>query len=76
MKIREPVVVTGADGLLGRHMVNRLLREGVRVRALLMPGQNPDPHWTDGHYKQKAEVFFGDIRKPETLIAQIGRAHV
>lgn len=69
MKIREPVVVTGADGLLGRHMVNRLLREGVRVRALLMPGQNPDPHWTDGHYKQKAEVFFGDIRKPETLIA-------
>jgi len=45
MKIREPVVVTGADGLLGRHMVNRLLREGVRVRALLLPGQKPDPHW-------------------------------
>lgn len=31
-------LVTGADGLLGSHLVRRLLRQGLAVRAFVLPG--------------------------------------
>jgi len=61
-KIRQPVVVTGADGLLGRHMVNRLIQEKVSVRALLMPGQVADTGWP-----ASVEVFYGDLKDKSSL---------
>lgn len=65
MSIKQPVVVTGADGLLGKHIVNRLLRENIKVRPLLMTGQNPDAEWLSSSL---VEVFYGDVSKKETLI--------
>lgn len=35
-------LVTGANGFLGRSIVQRLLREGVAVRALVRPGRSVD----------------------------------
>ncbi|MFD2719158.1 NAD-dependent epimerase/dehydratase family protein [Hymenobacter monticola] len=37
------VLVTGANGFLGRHLVAELLRRGYPVRALVRPGSPPSP---------------------------------
>ncbi|GAB3575164.1 Rossmann-fold NAD(P)-binding domain-containing protein [Hymenobacter daeguensis] len=37
------VLVTGANGFLGRHVVAELLRRGYPVRALMRPGSPPGP---------------------------------
>ena len=33
-----PVLVTGAEGFIGSHLCSRLVREGARVAALVLPG--------------------------------------
>ena len=56
----KPILVTGATGRVGRHVVSQLLAEGTKVRAL---SRNPDktglPH--------EVEVVRGDLTMPETL---------
>ncbi|MEL7060149.1 MAG: NAD-dependent epimerase/dehydratase family protein [Acidobacteriota bacterium] len=37
----RPVVVTGAAGFIGRHLVASLLADSCRVRAFLLPGEAP-----------------------------------
>lgn len=39
----DPVLVTGATGFVGRHLLRRLVGEGRRVRALVRPGTDPGP---------------------------------
>ncbi len=39
------VLVTGADGFVGRHLVRRLLRDGHAVGATVRPGAPPVPEW-------------------------------
>ncbi len=39
----ESALVTGASGFVGRHLVARLLADGVRVTALLRPSSGPLP---------------------------------
>jgi nucleoside-diphosphate-sugar epimerase len=36
--IRNRVLVTGANGFIGRHLVDRLVRDGTNVRVLIRPG--------------------------------------
>lgn len=36
--MKQPVLLTGANGLLGAHLARELLRRGYRVRVLLRPG--------------------------------------
>lgn len=52
----SPAVVTGAAGFIGRHLVERLLVQGVDVRALLLPDE-PEPVSWGG----RAEVVRGDV---------------
>lgn len=40
MKSGSRALVTGADGLLGSHLVRRLLERGCTVRALIQPGSD------------------------------------
>jgi uncharacterized protein YbjT (DUF2867 family) len=56
----RPILVTGATGRAGRHVVAQLLAKDVAVRALV---RNPD---TAGLPPQ-VEVFRGDLTRPETL---------
>lgn len=61
------VLVTGADGFIGSHLVENLVRAGVTVRAFVLYNSFNSWGWLDecaadvrGHF----EVFAGDIRDP------------
>lgn len=54
------VLVTGANGFLGRHLVAELLRRGYRVRALVRAG--------NGRAARLVECWVGDICQPATLV--------
>jgi uncharacterized protein YbjT (DUF2867 family) len=54
------ILVTGATGNIGRHVVDRLMQAGVRVRALT---RNPEAaNLPDG-----VTIVQGDLDRPETL---------
>src|SRR4030095_7090166 len=56
------ILVTGATGNVGRHVVERLLRAGVHVRALT---RNP----ADANLPDTVEAVQGDLECPDTLPA-------
>ena len=57
---REKVLVSGATGFIGTHLIDALLREGYGVRALVRRRDGaPDP--------TRAELFQGDLRDPASL---------
>lgn len=61
------VLVTGADGFIGSHLVEALLREGAKVRAFVFYNSFNSWGWLDTLPKEtldKIEVFTGDIRDP------------
>jgi predicted dehydrogenase/nucleoside-diphosphate-sugar epimerase len=53
------VLVTGANGLIGRHLVRRLLQEGNRVRIFVR--RQPPPEFMND---RNIEVFLGDLGDP------------
>ncbi len=56
------VLITGGNGLLGRHLVSALQERGDSVRVLALPGE--DASWLEA---REVAVHRGDIRRPETL---------
>lgn len=59
------VLVTGADGFIGSHLVERLVREGFNVKALSQ--YNSFNYWgwlEDIDCQDKIEVLNGDVRDP------------
>ena len=58
----ETVLVTGANGFLGRHLVAELCRRGYFVRALLRPG-TPAPFPADWNIEYRE----ADLTQPATL---------
>jgi nucleoside-diphosphate-sugar epimerase len=56
------VLITGGNGLLGRHLVAALQDRGDSVRVLALPAE--DTRWLD---QRGVVVHRGDIRRPETL---------
>lgn len=61
------VLVTGADGFIGSHLTERLVREGFEVRAFVAYNSVGSWGWLDycePDVKGKFEVFAGDIRDP------------
>lgn len=52
------VLVTGADGFVGRHLVSRLLEEGHAVSAACRPGGEPPQRWSaEGHSRIQVVPF-------------------
>jgi len=61
------VLVTGADGFIGSHLTEALVREGYAVRAFTLYNSFNSWGWLDhcaGDVKGNFEVFSGDIRDP------------
>jgi UDP-glucose 4-epimerase len=56
-------LVTGANGFLGQHVVNALLREGVDVRALVRPAARIEAL----AWPASVEVFRADLRTSQDL---------
>jgi len=59
--------VTGADGFIGSHLVERLLEEGCKVTAFCYYNSFNSWGWIDSFPKDKInqlEIFTGDVRDP------------
>lgn len=57
-------MVTGADGFIGSHLVERLLARGYRVRALSQYNSFNYWGWLEGMESPHLEVVTGDVRDP------------
>lgn len=63
----KKVLVTGADGFIGSHLVEALLEQGYEVKAFVYYNSFNSWGWLDTLPKEKLkqiEVFSGDIRDP------------
>lgn len=61
------ILVTGADGFIGSHLVEELVRRGLSVRAFVLYNSFNSWGWLDHVPKEvrdAIEVFSGDIRDP------------
>lgn len=63
--MNEKIIITGADGFIGSHLTELLVREGYQVKALSQ--YNSFNHWgwlEDIDCLEKIEVLNGDVRDP------------
>lgn len=61
------VLVTGADGFIGSHLSEHLVRLGCRVRAFVFYNSFNSWGWLDespAEIKAELEIFAGDVRDP------------
>lgn len=57
------VLVSGAGGFLGRHVVDQLLKHNHEVRAIIRPA-SPAPKWSG-----QVDVFTADLRDSDKLVS-------
>ena len=72
MMAQGKILVTGADGFIGSHLTEELLRRGYDVRAFVFYNSFNSWGWLDHcgeDVKGKFEVFSGDIRDPNGVRA-------
>jgi NAD dependent epimerase/dehydratase len=68
----KKILVTGADGFIGSHLTEALVRQGHDVRAFVLYNSFNSWGWLDHcgeDVKGKFEVFAGDIRDPNGVRA-------
>jgi UDP-glucose 4-epimerase len=60
------VLVTGADGFIGSHLVERLVADGASVRAFCQYNSRGSAGWLDeSHVRDDVEIVLGDVRDAE-----------
>lgn len=63
----KKVLITGADGFIGSHLVEALIDEGCKVKAFVYYNSLNSWGWLDSFPEKKLkdiEIFAGDIRDP------------
>lgn len=65
-------LVTGADGFIGSHLVDLLLSEGIKVRALCQYNSFNSWGWLEGKSHPDLEIVCGDVRD-EAFVRHIAR---
>jgi NAD dependent epimerase/dehydratase len=68
--MRDEVAVTGAEGFIGSHLVEALVRRGYRVRAMVLYNMLSSRGWLDelpAEVLDQVEVVFGDVRDPASV---------
>lgn len=65
------VAVTGAEGFIGSHLVEALVRRGHRVKAMVLYNMYSSRGWLDAldaDVTDQVDVVFGDVRDPATVL--------
>jgi NAD dependent epimerase/dehydratase len=71
------VLVTGADGFIGSHLVEALVRTGASVRAMVLYNSFNSWGWLDGiSCLPEVEVVAGDIRDAEFVRSAAAKTEV
>ena len=68
--ISATVLVTGAGGFIGSHLVEQLVEQGAKVRALVSYNSRNFWGWLDAlpeEIKENIEVITGDVRDPNGI---------
>jgi len=68
------VLLTGADGFIGSHLAERLVRDGHEVRALVLYNSFDSRGWLDDaplEISSQIEFFPGDVRDPALMHAAV-----
>lgn len=76
---RRRVLVTGAGGFIGAHLVDRLSHEGAGVRAFVRYNSRNDRgalEWLDPRTIADVEVMAGDLRDAESVSAAVAGTDV
>jgi NAD dependent epimerase/dehydratase len=63
--VTNHVLVTGADGFIGSHLTELLLRNGYKVRALAQYNSFNNWGWLEQVHHPNLEVVCGDVRDPD-----------
>ena len=61
------ILVTGAEGFIGSHLTELLVKEGYDVRAMVQYNSFNSWGWIDTfdeEIKNKLDIFLGDVRDP------------
>jgi NAD dependent epimerase/dehydratase len=73
----KKILVTGADGFIGSHLVEHLASEGHDVRAFVLYNSFGSRGWLDSASgDKKIEVAAGDIRDAQSVRAAVKGCHV
>lgn len=68
--IKKKTLITGADGFIGSHLVEFLVRKGLNVKAFCFYNSEGNWGWLDSipsEIKNELEVVLGDIRDPQMV---------
>jgi NAD dependent epimerase/dehydratase len=63
----KKILITGADGFIGSHLTEELVRQGFDVRAFILYNSQNSWGWLDHsapEIRNNVEIFAGDIRDP------------
>lgn len=73
--MQKKALVTGADGFIGSHLTEKLLKEGYDVKAFVFYNSFNSWGWLDTLPKEtlsQIEIFQGDIRDPNGVRDAVG----
>ena len=75
----DVVAVSGAEGFIGSHLVEELVRRGSRVRAMVLYNMWSSCGWLDtmpADVRSQVDVVFGDVRDPSSVRDLVAGAEV
>lgn len=70
------VCVTGGEGFIGSHLVERLVREGATVKVLALYNPFGRYGWLDPEVHREVELLPGDVRDPERTFQAVDGCEV
>jgi NAD dependent epimerase/dehydratase len=76
---QQTAAVTGADGFIGSHLTEELVRRGYRVRAMALYNMWSSAGWLDSldsDVRGSVEVVFGDVRDPASALSLVSGADI
>jgi NAD dependent epimerase/dehydratase len=72
--MKTKILITGADGFIGSHVVELFVKKGYQVRAFILYNSFNSYGWFDDidiNVKSKIDFYFGDIRNYDSVFASM-----